>query len=620
MIGPGSVLRNRYEILDTIGRGGMADVYLAFDRRRMVKVAIKVLREDLAEDPDFVRRFAREARALAQLDHPNIVRFYSFEKENYLAFLVMDYVDGNTLRTELARREQPLSLYETTSILHDIGSALFYAHNQGIIHRDLKPGNVLLARDGRALLTDFGIAKALESATVTTMAVGTPAYMSPEQILGKPLDARTDIYSLGVMLFQMVTGRRPFTGDESGLTGTGTLSRLREAHLRIAPPDPREFNPHLPPEASQVILKAMAKEPDERWSDTREMVAAWDQAMAVHGLTSGVLSWRTAAPSEAATGPSRSAYPPLPAQTPTPPVQTPFPPGAAPPPPGATPPVRKRYSWLIAVAVLVIVLPLLWLVLQMRGNASTGNAAPPPSSVSPTVDIAQEPSPTSGSGKASVAATQTAAVLVTQTAREIATKTAAEMATQTAKDVATKVAATKQALDRQATATAKAQRTATAVARVRATETAEAQRIADREEIARVIEEYGDIKVQAMTYLDPSNLSRVLINPVLERKRQTVCWLQKNDAYYTYADRSVDIQDILFQNQNEAYVYAWLAEHITYIQKGQVHDWGYDRYKAVYHLRKVGGQWKIDCLTALKDEESFSPHCEVKFPSTNPCQ
>ena len=275
----GTTIRNRYEILKLIGRGGMADVYLAYDRRRMTQVAIKVLREDLAEDPDFLRRFAREAQALAQLDHPNIVRFYSFERQGEIAFIVLDYVSGTTLRRRLLKHEGPLSLEETTRILQQVGGALNYAHSEGFIHRDIKPGNVMLRDDGVALLADFGISRAMESATLTTVTAGTPAYMSPEQITGKSLDVRTDIYSLGVMLYQMVTGRRPFTGEESGLTETSTVGRLREAHLRLAPPDPSRFNPQASSEVSRVILRALAKRPDDRWPDVESMVNAWNSAV-----------------------------------------------------------------------------------------------------------------------------------------------------------------------------------------------------------------------------------------------------------------------------------------------------------------------------------------------------
>ena len=153
----GVLLCGRYRLQQSVGRGGMADVYLAFDRKRQAQVAVKILREDLAEDPDFVRRFRREAEALAQLDHPNIVHFYAFEQDGLVAFIVMDYIAGTTLRRHLQERRGPLEVKELTPILRDVCSALHYAHVNGFVHRDLKPGNMMLKRDGTALLTDFGI-------------------------------------------------------------------------------------------------------------------------------------------------------------------------------------------------------------------------------------------------------------------------------------------------------------------------------------------------------------------------------------------------------------------------------------------------------------------------------
>ncbi len=275
----GTLLRNNYRLDRLLGRGGMAEVYLAFDMRRQVRVAVKILREDLAEDPEFVRRFTREAEALARLDHPNIVRFYSFERQGAVAFIVMDFVPGTTLQRRLAELGGPLPLGEVSTILHQVGAALQYAHSEGYIHRDIKPGNIMLRDDGNALLSDFGIARAAESATLATVAVGTPAYMSPEQILGRPIDRRADIYSLGAVLFEMCTGRRPFSGSEAGLTETNTLSRLREAHLRLPPPDPRTLNPSLPAGAAQVILRALAKDPAQRWPDVPTLVQAWEAAV-----------------------------------------------------------------------------------------------------------------------------------------------------------------------------------------------------------------------------------------------------------------------------------------------------------------------------------------------------
>lgn len=276
----GTVLCDRFRIDQSLGRGGMSDVYLAFDQRRRAHVAIKVLREDLAEDPDFVRRFAREAEALARLDHPNIVRFYSFEQEGALAFIVMDYVPGSTLARRLREVAGPLPAEDVTRILRQVGSALQYAHHEGYIHRDVKPGNVMLREDGTVLLSDFGIARAAESATMTMGPAGTPAYMSPEQITGQELTARADIYSLGVVLFEMATGQRPFSGDEG--TGTSRIERVRDAQLRSEPPDPQRVNPQLSRAAAAVILRALAKSADQRFQDVTSLVQAWEDAL---GLT-----------------------------------------------------------------------------------------------------------------------------------------------------------------------------------------------------------------------------------------------------------------------------------------------------------------------------------------------
>ena len=172
-----TVLRNRYRLEQFVDRGGMADVYVAFDTHRQTRVAVKLLRADLAEDPEFVQRFRREAEALSRLDHPHIVRFYSFEVQGADAFIVMDYVRGSTLRRQLREVDGPLPLEEVTAILQQVGSALQYAHNEGFVHRDVKPGNIMLRSDGEALLSDFGIARAVESVTMTQGPLGSPAYM-----------------------------------------------------------------------------------------------------------------------------------------------------------------------------------------------------------------------------------------------------------------------------------------------------------------------------------------------------------------------------------------------------------------------------------------------------------
>lgn len=282
----GTILRDRYRLEQLLGRGGMADVYLAFDLRRQVYIAVKLLREDLAEDPEFVRRFQREAEALSRLDHPYIVRFYSFERQANTAFIVMDYVPGTTLRGRIMEAAGPMPLAEITKVLRQVGTALQYAHNEGFVHRDIKPGNIMLRDDGAALLSDFGIARATEASTMTLGPLGTPAYMSPEQILGREADPRTDIYCLGVVTYEMATGRRPFVGETG--TGTSTTEKMRYEHLHVAPADPRMYNRGLPGEAAAAILRALAKEQGQRWPDVMSFVRAWEQALGLeHAAVQG---------------------------------------------------------------------------------------------------------------------------------------------------------------------------------------------------------------------------------------------------------------------------------------------------------------------------------------------
>jgi len=375
---PGAILRNNYRVERLIGRGGMADVYLAFDMRRQAHVALKVLREDFAEDPDFIRRFAREAEALAKLDHPNIVRFYSFERQGATAFIVMDYVQGSSLQRRIAESDGPLPLDEITDTLHQAGAALQYAHNEGYVHRDIKPGNIMLRENGEVLLSDFGIARAAESATAATVAVGTPAYMSPEQILGRELDRRTDVYSLGVVLYEVASGRRPFTGDEQGMTGTSTLARLREAHLTRVPPDPRTYNPALPAGVAEAILRALAKEPAERYPDVLSLVQAWERA-----------AGRLARPASAQAGapiPARSTPATPQPEAFTPPWATPVgatpswatPAGATPPPARPPAPARRgRNVWpLVGGAGALGLILLAVLVWQLVGQSAPAAGRP----------------------------------------------------------------------------------------------------------------------------------------------------------------------------------------------------------------------------------------------------
>ena len=274
------ILKGRYRIEKPLGRGGMAEVYHAFDTRRHYAVAIKVLREDLAEDWDFVRRFQAEADSLARLAHQNIVRFYSFEQDGRTAFIVMDLIEGDTLRGRLFEAQgRPMAPAEALPIVRQVAAALAYAHSEGIIHRDVKPGNIMLRPDGTVLLSDFGIAKAADAATVTTATPGTPAYMSPEQCRGTQLDARTDVYSLGIVLYEMLAGRRPFMGQLAPDTVTGgTHERVRWEQMHADPPDPRSVNPALTDGVVQVMLQALAKTSDDRYPSALALAEALEAA------------------------------------------------------------------------------------------------------------------------------------------------------------------------------------------------------------------------------------------------------------------------------------------------------------------------------------------------------
>ncbi|MFQ5616213.1 MAG: protein kinase, partial [Anaerolineales bacterium] len=251
--------------------------------RRSYPVAIKVMHADLAEDLEFVRRFRQEADNLAALAHDNIVRFYSLERDGLLTFLVMDYVDGITLRTLLAQTDGPLPLSQVAHIFPQLCQALHYAHEEGFIHRDVKPANIMLQPDGRLLVTDFGIAKATDAATITSYMQGTPAYMSPEQCRGEMPDRRSDVYALGIVLYEMVTGRRPFAGQTEAATGS-TREKVRWEQLYASPPSPRSFNTRISAELEQVILKAMAKQPEDRFSTALGMLEAFEVTLGP-GLT-----------------------------------------------------------------------------------------------------------------------------------------------------------------------------------------------------------------------------------------------------------------------------------------------------------------------------------------------
>ena len=272
-IQPGQML-GPYRIISQIGKGGMATVYKAYQPSVDRYVAIKVLPSQLAESQEFATRFHQEARIIAKLEHPHILPVFDYGESDGVAYFVMRYLEAGTLRDRM-EAGRPLPLHEIDRIFTQLTDALSYAHSYGIVHRDLKPANALIDSHGNLFLTDFGIAKLLESAsprlTQTDAIMGTPAYISPEQAQSGTVDQRSDIYSLGIILYEMVTGRVPFSAD--------TPLAIILKHISDPLPPPSLINSDIPPSIEQVILKALAKDPKDRFATASEFVSAWKRAL-----------------------------------------------------------------------------------------------------------------------------------------------------------------------------------------------------------------------------------------------------------------------------------------------------------------------------------------------------
>src|SRR5579885_3410146 len=271
-----TVLWGRYRLLDVLGDGGMARVFQAEDERLARRVAVKVLHEHYLGQPEFVRRFEQEAQLAAGLTHPNIVAIYDMGRDGDTYFIVMEYVDGGSLKGIIAR-EAPLPLNRAIAIMRQLGSALDYAHQHGVVHRDIKPENILLSAGHHVKVSDFGIARALTTPgqTATGIVLGSVSYFSPEQAQGQPATAQSDLYSSGVVLYEMLTKRLPFTADT-------TLS-VAMKHITQQPVPPRTYVPQLPQAVDTVVLKALSKHPIDRYVSGNALAEALAAAAASAG-------------------------------------------------------------------------------------------------------------------------------------------------------------------------------------------------------------------------------------------------------------------------------------------------------------------------------------------------
>ena len=270
MVKIGMMIGDRYEILEKIGTGGMSDVYKAKCHKLNRFVAIKVLKQEFSENANFVSKFRTEAQAAAGLMHPNIVNVYDVGEENGIYYIVMELVDGITLKKYIEKKAR-LSFKEAVSIAIQVSMGIEAAHNNHIIHRDIKPQNIIISKDGKVKVTDFGIAKAATSNTITSNVMGSVHYTSPEQARGGYSDEKSDIYSLGITIFEMLTGRVPFNGE--------TTVAIAIKHIQEEMPSPKEFVPEIPASVEGIVLKCCQKSPDRRYQNMQELIADLKQSL-----------------------------------------------------------------------------------------------------------------------------------------------------------------------------------------------------------------------------------------------------------------------------------------------------------------------------------------------------
>jgi serine/threonine protein kinase/formylglycine-generating enzyme required for sulfatase activity len=370
----GQILNNRYRVLNYLGGGGMADVFQVWDEKRSTHLAMKVLKPDLAEDRVFLRRFKHEAETLAKLKHPAIVRIYDLEEQGALAFILMDWIDGVSLRREIKETGGPFLPQRILEIMQPICGALEYAHRMGVVHCDIKPANILIDKTGRPFLSDFGIARMVDrtSTSTTLVGAGTPDYMSPEQIMGEAVRPAMDIYALGILLFMLVTGgERPFTGEQATIQGI-TAERVRWEHLHLPAPSPRSYNPLVPVPLEAVILRCIEKDPGRRFASAMELFGALETVLVWMQSQNLPLAPKAASSASSGNVSNHAGIGGLglgDAQRREPPVQP-------------TPRI-PAWVWMIAAGLGISILFLVWILGQNKAAPILPSVVP--SAVSPTI-------------------------------------------------------------------------------------------------------------------------------------------------------------------------------------------------------------------------------------------
>ena len=270
MIKLGMLIGYRYEVLEKIGTGGMSDVYKAKDQKLNRLVAVKVLKQEFSENRNFVSKFRVEAQAAAGLMHPNIVNVYDVGEENGIHYIVMELVEGITLKKYIEKKVR-LTTKEAISIAIQVSMGIEAAHNNHIIHRDIKPQNIIISKEGKVKVTDFGIAKAASSNTITSNVMGSVHYTSPEQARGGFSDEKSDIYSMGITMFEMLTGRVPYNGD--------TTVSIAIRHIQDPMPSLRDFVPEIPVSVENIVMKCTQKSPDRRYQNMGDMIKDLKQSL-----------------------------------------------------------------------------------------------------------------------------------------------------------------------------------------------------------------------------------------------------------------------------------------------------------------------------------------------------